>query len=119
MKLDDDDPFDLRNLRLSPDQVQASRTPRKIAKRRQHFIRVPFESLERLKGAGGQVYALALHLQYLHWKNNGAPIKLANGMLKIDGISRSTKWWALVELERRGLISINRRAGRSPLIWVV
>ena len=110
-----DDPFDLKNLRL----VELPWTPRKIAKRRQHFIQVPFAWLERLKGASGQVYALALHLRYLHWKDNGEPIKLANGMLEHDGISRSTKWWALAELERRGLISIVRRAGKSPLIRVV
>jgi hypothetical protein len=109
-----DDAFDMENLRL----VERSWTPRKIAKRREHFVQVPFEWLGRLNGAGGQVYALALHLLYLHWKGKGAPIKLATGMLKIDGIGRSSKWRALVELERRGLISIRRRPKKSPLITI-
>jgi hypothetical protein len=117
MKIEDD-PFDLGNLRLPPDQVKLPWTPRKITKRRDHFIQVPFEWLERLNGAGGQVYALALHLLYLHWKAKGAPVKLANGMLKIDGISRQSKWRALAELERRGLISIGRRPKKSPLISI-
>jgi hypothetical protein len=112
----DDDPFNIGNLRLPSDQVL--RTPRKIARRREHFVMVPFRWLERLNGAGGKVYAVALHLLYLHWKAKGAPIKLANGMLKVDGISRASKWRALGELERRGLISIKRQPKKSPLVWV-
>jgi hypothetical protein len=112
----DDDPFDIEKLRLPPDQVTL--TPRKILKRRQHFIQVPFTWLERLKGASGQAYAMALHLLYLHWKAKGGPVKLANGMLKIDGISRASKWRTLVELERRGLISIERRPKKSPLVSI-
>ena len=106
-----DDPFDdLEKLRIPPDQIRTV-TPRKILKRRGHFIQVPFSWMEKLRGASGQTYALAMHLQYLHWKDNGKPIKLANGMLKIDGIDRFAKWRALPELERRGLVSIERRPG--------
>ena len=110
-----DDPFDLETLRLPPEPV---RTPRRMAKRREHFIRVPFCWLERLGGASGQIYALALHLLYLQWRNNGRAFNLPNGMLAMDGIGRSTKWRALVELERRGLISIERRRGKSPMVRV-
>jgi hypothetical protein len=90
--------------------------PEKLSKRRKHFVCVPFTWLERLAGAGGQVYALAIHLLYRDWKTNGAPIKLANGMLKIDGIGPTTKRRALAELERRGLITVDRRRGKSPTI---
>jgi hypothetical protein len=115
----DDDPFDLANLRLLPEQVQTvTRTPRKISQRRAHFVRLPFGWIERLAGASGQTWNLAMHLLYLHWRGAGKPIKLANGMLQIDGISRATKWRALAELEHRGLITIERRSGKSPLIHV-
>jgi len=115
----DDDPFDLGNLRLPPEQVQAPGTPRKIANRRKHFIQVPFYWVERLAGASGQTWHLAMHLLYLHWKKGrSTPIKLANGMLQIDGIGRTSKWRALVELESRDLIVIERRPGKSPLIHV-
>ena len=56
----DDDPFDLKKLRLPPDQLRTV-TPRKIVKRRAHFIRVPFGWLERLNGASGKAHSLALH----------------------------------------------------------
>jgi hypothetical protein len=113
----DDDPFDLANLRLPPDQVRVG-TPRKIAKRREHFIRVPFSWLERLNGASGKAHSLALHLLYLHWKANGSAFKLPNGMLKIDGIGRTSKWRALVELEDRGLVSVDRRPRKSPVVTI-
>jgi hypothetical protein len=110
-----DDPFNLENLRL----VQVPRTPHRVAKRQQHFIRVPFNWLGHLKGASGQTWHLTMQLLYLHWKNRGEPIKLANGMLQFDGISRASKWRALTELERRGLIKIERRTRKSPLIRVL
>lgn len=112
------DEFDLDKIRLTPEMAAAPHTPRKIAKRREHFIRVPFTWLERLDGAAAKVYALALHLRYLHWRNKGRAFTLANGMLKIDGISRASKWRALAELERRGLIIIERRNRKSPVITV-
>jgi hypothetical protein len=107
-----DGSFDIENLRLV-------RVPHKIAKRRQHFIKVPFEWLGRLKGVSGQTWHLSMHLLYLHWKSTGKPIKLANGMLEHDGISRASKWRALAELEARGLILIERRARKSPLVRLV
>ncbi|HET9534530.1 MAG TPA: hypothetical protein VFP43_04180 [Mesorhizobium sp.] len=108
---------DIENLRLLPDRVRTI-TPQKILKRREHFIRVPFSWLERLDGAAAKVYALALHLRYLHWRNKGRPFTLANGMLRMDGISRSSKWRGLAQLERRGMITIEHRDRKSPVITV-
>ena len=59
------------------DPAELYREPAKLSKRRKHFIMLPFTWLERLSGAGGQVYALAIHLLYRDWKTNGMPIKLA------------------------------------------
>jgi hypothetical protein len=109
------DPLDLDNLRL-PDTGQWAVVPRKIQKRRKHFVIVPWTWVERLNGAQGKTYSVAHYLLYLSWKNKGAPIKLPNGMLQTDGISRASKWRALAELEQRGLINIERRRGRSPII---
>jgi hypothetical protein len=90
--------------------------PRKIQKRRKQFIMMPWLWLEKLQGAHGQTYRVALILLYLHWKGRGAPIKLANGMLQIDGVPRTTKKRALVDLERRGLIAVDRRPRRTPIV---
>jgi hypothetical protein len=99
-------------------EIPVGTLPKKVQKRRQHFIKVPWVWLEQLDGATGETYRVALCLLYLHWKAKGRPIKLANGMLRVDGVSRQTKWRALRELERRDLISVECRPGKSPIIRV-
>ena len=119
------DPFDPENVRIDPAEIPS--TPAKIQKRREHFVRMPYGWIERLmepRGkprirASGRTYHVALHLLYLDWKGNGEPIKLANGMLEYDGVSRQSKWRALADLELRGLIKIERRPSRSPIITLL
>lgn len=113
-----DDPFDIKKLALTDEQVRArlAVVPRKIQKRRQHFVQVPWVWIEKLAGAHGQTYRVALALLYLHWKGKGEPIKLANGMLEIDGVSRRSKWRALNDLEHRDLIAVERRPRRAPFV---
>src|SRR6476659_8146541 len=106
----DRDPFE--GLALTDEQVKErlAVVPRKVLKRRQQFIMVPWTWAEKLVGAHGQAYRVALILLYLHWKGvKGEPVKLANGMLKIDGVSRRSKWRALRDLEARGLVRVEGR----------
>jgi hypothetical protein len=113
------DEFDIDKLRLPANILLPERRavePRKLEKRRKHFVQVPWTWIEALSGATGQTWQLALHLLYLHWKDNGAPIKLANGMLKMDGIDRHAKSRGLSELERRGLITAERQPRKSPIV---
>jgi hypothetical protein len=112
------DPFNLNNLQLAGDQIpeRRARVPRKIQRRQQHFAQVPWDWIETLDGAAGQTYRVALYLLYLHWKDGGKPIKFATSTLRSDGVSRQSKWRALVDLERRGLISIERRRRLAPLV---
>lgn len=112
------DPFDLGKLRLPADQIPEQRAvvPRKIRKRQGQFIQVPMSWFEALNGASGQAYRVALYLLHLRWKDGEKPIKLANGMLGIDGVSRYSKRRALEDLARRGLITIERHQRRSPVV---
>jgi hypothetical protein len=116
----DHDPFDLGALRL-PDELQAIRCePVKLKKRRVHFIQVPWTWVEKLsRTRSANTYKVALHLLYLHWKAKGDPIKLANGTLAIDGVTRFSKSRALGELERLGLIEVRRRSRKSPTVTMV
>jgi hypothetical protein len=65
------------------------------------------------------MYRLALHLLYQHWKTGDGPIKLSNVSLAKVGVSRREKWRALAELESLGLIRVERRPRRSPLVTVL
>jgi hypothetical protein len=119
MTNDNHDPADHPGCALPAEGVAERRiAPRKIQRRRKQFIMVPWGWLERLNDASGQTYRLALILLYLHWKGAGAPIKLANGMLEMDGVPRTTKKRALADLEGRGLISVAWRPRRTPVVTV-
>jgi hypothetical protein len=114
------DDYDLENLRATPEMLGGRRvTPRKIQKRRPHFIKVPMAWYERMQGASGQTHRVAEHLLYLHWKCNGDPFKLGNGMLKIDGVSPQSKRRALRDLERRELVTVEWRPRKSPIITLL
>jgi hypothetical protein len=115
-----DDPFDLSKLVLPPEMVRERRItmPRKI--RHGHFVKIPCWWIDRLAKSTRYraTFLVALHLLYQHWKLRGQPVKLANGALRMEGVSRGTKWRALVELEQAGLITIERRSRKSPVITV-
>ena|SRR5271168_1426950 len=104
----------LRMLRL-PTSTTNLRPPRPVRPCSDDLAWQPWRWVEKLKGAASQTWYLAHHLLYLHWKGGGEPIKLANGMLEFDGISRQSKWCALGDLERRGLIMVERRPSDPPL----
>jgi hypothetical protein len=114
------DPFDLRNLRMPVGEAERlAAVPRKIQKRRRQFVMLPMTWWEKLEGASGQTCRVAWYLLYENWKNEGVPIKLANEMLARSGISHDAKSKALRELERRGLIMVNRRHKKSPVVTVL
>jgi hypothetical protein len=116
------DPFDPANWQLDPATIPApSPVPAKIKKRRQQFVMVPmwwYEKLANPVPACRATCLIAMHLLHLDWKNLEKPFKLANGMLEYDGISRFSKYRALKDLERRGLISVDWRGKKSPIIHV-
>jgi hypothetical protein len=106
--------FHLDNLRVT-DEVWAV-TPKKIKTRDEHFVRLPWTWIRRLKGATGQTWMVASHILYEDWKQKKEPLKLANGMLKIDGVPPRTKCRALRDLQRRGLITVEWRQKKSPIV---
>ena len=111
-------PFHPKNLGLGPELW--AMLPAKIRKRRERFVLVPWTWMEKLsRTRSANTYKVALYLLYLHWKVNGAPIKLANGMLAMDGVTRFSKGRALRELEQAGLIRTERHPRKSPMIAVV
>jgi hypothetical protein len=84
-------------------------------RRRHKFIMVPLSWADRLEGATGQTYQVALVLLFEGWKAKNAPIKVGNDKAG----SRQSKWRALAELEQRGLIRVERRPNKAPLVHLV
>jgi hypothetical protein len=112
--------LDLKSLELPPELVATGNqaSPIKPKKRRQHFVRVPWMWMEKLIGCRGQTLRVAFVVLYLDWKAKGRPVKLANKLPQMVGVSRRAKWRALNDLESIGLISVERRAKKSPMVQV-
>ena len=117
MREDDFDPDRFRIDHTDPRYTQkADRVPRRIQKRREQFVMLPWWWAERLKGTSDKAWYVAAFLLHEAWKANSNTVKVPNGMLKTDGVSRQSKWRILRGLERRGLISVKSRPNRSPLV---
>jgi hypothetical protein len=118
----DDDtksPFHLDNLRIDTGETWAV-TPKKIRKRREHFIQVPGIWKERLtKVRYISTYRVALHVLMRDFETRGKPFTLSNGALALENVSRLQKWRALSELEAAGLIRIERRERKTPQVTVL
>ncbi len=111
--------FDIGNLRLAPEMLTAAE-PRVAKPRRtkkQGFTMFPHAWLERLKGARLIAsYRVSAYVLHRDWKDPGRPVTLSNVASAEIGVSRWMKWRALDELERLGLVSVERRGRRSPLV---
>ena len=107
--------FDPDRLRLDIGEVRAVE-PEKLKKRRQQFVMYPIPWHERMLGASGKTQDVARFVLHLHWKHKGQPFKLANGKLGMDKVSPQSKRRALRDMERRGLISVDWRKKKSPIV---
>lgn len=84
-----------------------------------YFVKVPLAWVQKLDGAPGQTYRLALHILFLHFRERGAAIILANRTIEREGIPRQSKRRALRDLERRGLVEVDWRPKKSPIVRVL
>jgi len=88
---DKDDPFEIENLRLQPEQAAAmGQAVAKLVKaqprRSKHrdFVMIPMAWVERLKGAeGSAIFFVAIHILFQHWKTNGKPVPVSTRTLKL------------------------------------
>jgi hypothetical protein len=114
--------IDLTTLALPADAVPPVRvrvdSPAR-RRRRQHFVQVPWTWLERLMTARHVATPLvAMVILYQHWKHRGGAFALSNSGPMAD-ISRWGKHRALAELEVLGLIAVERRPNKAPLVRVL
>jgi hypothetical protein len=121
--MSDRDPFDFENLRINPNdprlKPRGASTSRPWTKKKweRKFVRFPWAWVERLEAVkSGSTYRLALLLIYEHWRTADRPIRLSNILAAEVGVAREAKRRALSELERLGLIRVERGTGKSPLI---
>jgi hypothetical protein len=115
-----DDPFDLDGLRVNPGDATLMPSAERAARRKRQFIKVPLVWADRL-GAVRRVatFKVALRLLRLHFRDHGQPVRLGNLALVLDNVSRRQKGLALAELERLGLVHVERRPRASPVVTAI
>lgn len=116
---------DLEKLRIHPEyiptrMVETDAIRRRRAKQRRAFVMRPLEWSHRLARATcGATNAVADCVLYLSWKSKGEPVTLSNVALENWRVSPREKSRAIAELEELGLITVERRRRRSPLVTVL
>jgi hypothetical protein len=84
------------------------------------FVKVPlWWAVEAAKATKTPKALVWIRLLHMVWKTNSPTFPLPNGKLENEGVSRFAKYRALRELEAAGLIVVERRHGKSPLVSIV
>ncbi len=96
---------------------------KKIGRSRQShagFAKVPLDWAARAAKVTKTPRAMVwIWLLYMAWERGSRSVRLANVTLRGWGVSRRTKWRVLQDLEKAGLILIERRPRKSPRITVL
>ena len=84
------------------------------------FVQVPWlwvECLAKIK-ASRCAFLVAHFLLYEAWRTKARVVKLTNAALAELGVGRYGKAGALQQLRKAGLIAVEDRPGKSPLVTV-
>jgi hypothetical protein len=84
------------------------------------YVRVPLWWAAAAAKATKSPSALVwIRLLYVTWKRKSMTFPLANQYLEKNGVSREVKRKVLRDLEAAGLITVERRHGKSPKVMIV
>jgi DNA-binding transcriptional ArsR family regulator len=110
----DEEPWQVQRLR----ELEAAAPKRR--KKAEPFVKVPLWWIAQATKATNTGRALVcIELLYAAWKTKRATFPLPNGRLTKLGVSPDTKSRALYDLERAGLITVERPKRKTPIITLV
>jgi hypothetical protein len=120
-----DTAFDPARFRLPPEVAdklaRAKAKPKRHGKRPKRiepFLQIQHTAIK----AGAKVLSSSKQLLvwlYIHhrmWADKSSAVVIANKALEAWGVSRRAKYAALINLERAGLIYVERRERKSPVV---
>ena len=119
--MDDQDEIGIEKLRVDPALMRRVLEQQARKSKRKGWQRIctvmPREwELRLLEAKRISTYRLAIELLYLHWYGKGKPVTVSSKVAQAVKISARSKWNALAELERLGLIEVDRRPRKSPRV---
>jgi hypothetical protein len=101
----------------------ATETSRKLGRRAQRveFVMLPYAQTMSVAGKVKTSAALAVmvELAYQVFKTHKPEVVLSNSILRTIGISRKAKLRALRQLETAGIVAVDWRGQKSPLVTVL
>ena len=87
---------------------------------RQPFVKVPLWWItEATKATKTPAALVCVQLLHTAWKTKNMTFAMSNERLAKNGVSREVKRRVLRDLEAAGLITVERRNGRSPRVTLV
>ena len=91
------------------------------ARRQGRFLKGPISMpwLERAARLPGRALHVALALHHQSALKRSATVKLSNKQLAEFGVDRDAKRRGLVALENAGLVIVERKPGRVPMVTIV
>jgi DNA-binding transcriptional ArsR family regulator len=112
--------LNLDDLRLAQELVrERTVVPQRIKKRHRQFVQLPLACVDLLaRNSRNKTFAVLCHLFHLSWKQGGGPIRVPNGFLEMLGVKPDAKSYALNKLESLGIISVERRDNKSPIVTI-
>jgi hypothetical protein len=114
-------PIDIERLRLSRPTVQAGKVKPPRHKSGEHFLKgpIPLPWLEVAATLPGKSLHAAVALWYAAGLTKSASIPLSNIAGLRFGLDRNAKYRALAWLERAGLVRVERKLGRAPVVTIL
>jgi hypothetical protein len=115
------DPFDdPEDLRCEPSPETIRRRQQREKKQKLIFARIPYAlGMKAATDYRNPLLATLLTLWYLRFTRHKNPVELPNTYLKESGTSRGGKYRALKNLEDAGLIRVEYRENKSPLVTLL
>ena len=114
-------PINVDRLRLSSSNVQVGkvRPPRHTSG--EHFLKgpIPLAWLEVAALLPGKSLHAGVALWYAAGRAKSASVPLSNIASQHFGLDRNAKYRALVWLEEAGLIAVERKLGRAPVVTLL
>ena len=111
--------FDPAKLRLDAGNIPVGPPPaKKRSGSRAPFTKMPVIWEETLANAraSGSTYRVALLLLHMAWKSDTRVVKLTNVALAKKGVGRKGKAAALRVLRKVGLVAVEERPRKSPIV---
>lgn len=86
----------------------------------EQFLVIPDDWLDVIDAVPGRhAYRLMLRLMRISWRLKSATVKVTNKIFLDCRMDRHTKLETLRRLEQAGLISVDRRPRKSPLVTIL